>query len=336
MRLTILIDVLVNTQFVEERFNEYDQAGVASQRAILMINRDMNYVSRLTRSIMLGDSYDKNYSLIEQRIVDIEQHFNQLEQAVELSTDNRARQQLAALTYEARQTTLAFLFDGRDRMAALANTSRNSSQLQQAWQDYRVGASPFAGQAREHFAALSEAELQTRQHIQQAAIDSMAGMRVQLLGFTIGGIAVGGLLMFFVARTIINSTQTLAKSISDIEANADLTQRTSLTSRDELGQVSSAFDQMLDKFHSSIIGVSETAKQLSTSAGEMAQVTASSAESVQSQRLELNMVATAMNEMTATVAEVAKTLMMPLILHCKLMSNHKLACLWYKIRLIPS
>ncbi|WP_394204194.1 methyl-accepting chemotaxis protein [Shewanella waksmanii] len=304
--LTILIDVVVNTQFVENKFNEYDQAGVTSQRAILMINRDMNYVSRLTRSIMLGDDYDNNSRLLEQRIADIDNHFDTLQQAIGLMSDPIAQQQLASLASQARNTTLLFLHDGRDRMAALANKPRTAEVLAQAWQDYRVGASPFAQQARKHFAALSDAELVSRQQIQQAAIDSMANMRIQLIGFTVGGVVIGGLLMFFVARTIVSSSQLLARSIADIEANADLTQRTVLNSNDELGQVSSAFDRMLDKFQASIQGVSDTAKQLSGSASEVAQVTANTASSVHSQRQELNMVATAMNEMTATVVEVAK------------------------------
>lgn len=43
-----------------EKFHEYVKAGVPGKMLSLQIKEDMNYVSRLTRSIMLGDDYQKN------------------------------------------------------------------------------------------------------------------------------------------------------------------------------------------------------------------------------------------------------------------------------------
>ncbi|MGL4835156.1 MAG: methyl-accepting chemotaxis protein, partial [Shewanella sp.] len=82
--LTILANVLINTNAVVNQFNEYDQAAVNSQKYILLISRDMNYVSRLSRSIMLGDDFSKNYSSLDKNISNIYSHFEKLENAIAL------------------------------------------------------------------------------------------------------------------------------------------------------------------------------------------------------------------------------------------------------------
>lgn len=304
--VTILVDVIVNTNFVADKFNEYDKAGVSSQKYILSISRDMNYVSRLSRSIMLGDNFDKNYSLLETRIEDIYGHFENLEDSLRLISDSNARNQLNQLAGNSRQATKAFLEDGRARMQQLKSIERTPEVLQAAWASYSKGASPFANKARSSFKELVKVEERTRGDVQQAAISSMSDMKQQLILFTVGSFVLGGLILFFVARTILHSLSSLTESIENIERNSDLTQRTQVASKDEFSVLSNAFNRMLDKFQASINSVSNTSMQLAKSAEGMAQVTAVTATSVQTQRHELDMVATAMNEMTATVVEVAK------------------------------
>ncbi|WP_076414179.1 methyl-accepting chemotaxis protein [Shewanella sp. UCD-KL12] len=304
--VTILVDVIINTNFVTDKFNEYDQAGVNSQKYILSISRDMNYVSRLSRSIMLGDDFSKNYSLLDTRISDIYGHFDNLESSLKLVTDTDARNNLNRLVGNSKNATKTFLEDGRARMLQLKSVDRTPEVLQQAWESYRKGASPFANKARSSFKELVQAEDSSRDAIQQAAIASMADMKVQLIVITIASFALGGLILLLVMRTMIHSVQTLTRSIDEIEKNSDLTRRIDITSGDEFGTLSRAFNLMLDKFQASINSVSNTSQQLALSAQGMAEVTSVTATSVQTQRQELDMVATAMNEMTATVVEVAK------------------------------
>jgi methyl-accepting chemotaxis protein len=45
---------------INQSFKTYQQAAVMGEVNSLLISRDMNYCSRLTRSIMLGDNFDKN------------------------------------------------------------------------------------------------------------------------------------------------------------------------------------------------------------------------------------------------------------------------------------
>ncbi|WP_108944996.1 methyl-accepting chemotaxis protein [Shewanella halifaxensis] len=302
----ILGDVIYSTQDVEQRFDEYDQAAVSSQKYLLSINRDMNYVSRLSRSIMLGDDFTKNYGLLETRIQDIYGHFEGLDKAINAINSQSERQSIRQLADLSQQATEAFLEDGRQRMLALKSVERTPEVLQLAWAEYRKGASPFANEARRTFRDLTNAEEALRSQIQTEAIDALASMRVQLFAITFLAFAVGGLILFFVSRAILSSIESMKQSIVTIEADSDLTRRIDITTKDELGQLSRSFNLMLDKFQSSLHSVAETSSSLAESSQGMATITADAAISVQTQRNELEMVATAMNEMTATVVEVAK------------------------------
>ncbi|MGS0728137.1 HAMP domain-containing protein, partial [Shewanella sp. 0m-11] len=288
----IFTDVVVSTAEVEQRFNEYDQAGVKSQEFILSINRDMNYVSRLSRSIMLGDDFNKNYNLLETRIQDIYRHFENLESSLSKMSSTEDRQELSQLAQNSKQATEAFLEDGRARMLALQSVERTPERLQVAWQEYRKGASPFANKARTTFKSLADSVENARNHIQNAALTSMSNMRLQLIGFTLGCFGIAGLILLFVSRAILRSIEDMKFSITSIEAESDLTRRIKITSQDELGQLSRSFNLMLDKFQTSLQGVAETSSALAESSQGMAEITADAANSVQTQRDELEMVAT--------------------------------------------
>ncbi|MGL4613918.1 MAG: methyl-accepting chemotaxis protein [Shewanella sp.] len=304
--ISILVNVLVNANAVVSKFNEYDQAAVNSQKYILLISRDMNYVSRVSRSIMLGDDFSKNLSLLDKNISNIYSHFDKLSGSLALIADPQERTELNQLVAASKVATQAFLEDGRARMLELQSVERTPEVLQVAWDNYSLGATPFANKARDTFEALVEAEQLTRDLIQQAAINSIDKMKRQLVGIVVILFLILGSLLLAITRTISTAITHLRDSVESIERDSDLTRRIDITTQDELGFLANSFNSMLDKFHSSIQEVSKTSRQLAKSANDMSLVTAQSADSVQTQRHELDMVATAMNEMTATVVEVAK------------------------------
>ena len=304
--IAILVDVIVNTDYVEQKFDEYDHAGVSSQKYMLSISRDMNYVSRLTRSIMLGGSFEKDLGLMKKRISDIYEHFDNLESALNQITDAETRNELMALTANSRNTTKAFLEDGYRRVQQLESVERTPQVLNSAWLSYREGASPVANKARVSFKRLEKAESDYMVSVEQAMFDAMSEMRFQLIGLTLGSFLFGGLILFWVTRDILFGVNTLRVSIEGIQQDSDLTGRINIVSKDEFGQLSQSFNLMLDKFQSSMRNVSETSKELATSSNDMARVTSEASGFVEQQQHELDMVATAMNEMTETVIEVAR------------------------------
>ncbi|HIQ25001.1 MAG TPA: hypothetical protein EYH43_03360, partial [Persephonella sp.] len=64
---------------IETKVNLLEEKLVKGHMLVLDINRHMNYVSRLTRNIMLGSNYEKDMKKLEDRIRKIEKGFEELE-----------------------------------------------------------------------------------------------------------------------------------------------------------------------------------------------------------------------------------------------------------------
>jgi len=305
---SIVMVFIINSHMsqVETNFNEYDTSAVAGQKFILMISRDMNYGSRLTRSIMLGDDFDKNFSRLEQRITDINQHFDNLKKSLKSVSDPAVAKKLLTAVKESEYDTKAFLQDGRNRMLNLKSVERTPEVLTQAWDGYRNGASPLAKKARASFKHLIELEDKVRGQTRAAAQQTMSDVKSLLMSVAAILLVVASLLIYLVARSITAPLDSLRHTITEIEQDSNLSKRIEISSEDELATLAAAFNRMLDKFQNIINEVSSTATNLTTAAEEVALVTHQTAESVDQQKNEVDQVATAMNQMTATVQEVAR------------------------------
>lgn len=310
---TLLLTVLFVVVFgitklggIESNFTEYDEAGVSAQKYTLMISRDMNYCSRLTRSIMLGDDYEKNMGKLNTRIASISEHFANLKLSTKALIDSKAAASLLAAINDSEKDTMAFLQDGLQRMKALATQERNTDILQAAWEGYRKAASPLANKARGSFKTLIGLQTDILNGIQASAKTSFSSLRNVV--FTVTGIILllAIALTIGVVKSITRPLNSLQLTIENIEKESDLTQRIPVTGKDELGRVSDAINQMLEKFQGIITRLSSSSGQLASSISHVSSVTQETSTAIQQQQFEVEKVATAMNEMTATVQEVAR------------------------------
>ncbi|MGI2259057.1 methyl-accepting chemotaxis protein [Shewanella sp. GXUN23E] len=304
--VAILVSLSWNLGRATGAYQEYEYGGVATQAAILSISRDMNYVSRLTRAIMLGDDYDKNMARLESYRTAIYGHFATLYQAIEHIDDTAQRQQLASLAQVAERDTRAFVDDGVARMQALADSPRRTFDLTRAYEEYRVGATPVANAARDSFKQLVDLEAVVRETIQVKANSAMQQTKFQSY-LTVGLLfaLVCGILVL-ILKSIIHPLTQLQQTIEVIEQNSDLSRRIPVQGKDEIAALSGSFNSMLEKFQYSITRVAAAAAQLSVAANETRTVTASALDAIDQQKRELDLVATAMNEMSSTVTDVAR------------------------------
>ncbi|MBI1422605.1 MAG: HAMP domain-containing protein [Gammaproteobacteria bacterium] len=114
-------------------------------------------------------------------------------------------------------------------------------------------------------------------------------------------IVVGVLFATRITRPVIR----MSKTMREIEATSDLTQRIDINSTDEIGSMAIAMNNMLDKFRASLEHVAASTTMLATASEEMSSITQTVNQNVNRQFHEIDQVATATNEMTATVHEVA-------------------------------
>jgi len=139
------------------------------------------------------------------------------------------------------------------------------------------------------------------------AVSAISGTRnITLL---VGGFAliIGLLIAWLIGRSITVPISNAVNAMNDIaEGEGDLTKRLIESGKDEITDLSIAFNHFAEKVHSIILQVSDSTAQLTNAAEKMSSITDETSQGAQQQQSETEQVATAMNEMTATVQEVAR------------------------------
>lgn len=107
------------------------------------------------------------------------------------------------------------------------------------------------------------------------------------------------------SQNIIRPIQELLRVFNQM-ASGDFTQKVTVKSQDEIGQLQNAANTTIDQLHKMIMDVTQATDELSESTTTMTQIIGTANEGVQNQQSETTQVATAMNQMAATVQEVAR------------------------------
>jgi methyl-accepting chemotaxis protein len=124
---------------------------------------------------------------------------------------------------------------------------------------------------------------------------------VELILF-IGGIIIISLLL---RRLVVTPINRLSQTIQTIEKDANLNLRIEVTSNDEIGHMSTAFNSMLNHFHDSLKQVSNTILKLGTSSLQINDIANMASQAVNNQQVQTSSVASAMEQMEAATQSVA-------------------------------
>ncbi|MFK5951103.1 MAG: methyl-accepting chemotaxis protein [Methylococcales bacterium] len=282
---------------IEDSFKLYQKTAVQGNINILQISRDMNYCSRLSRSIMLGDDYNKNYNKLVNRINDIKVSFKALNNtALYLPTEQQSKLLKAIL--ESQQDTMAFLDDGLRRMRELGKTDRSQRIRNDAWKDYKATASPLANKARASFKKLVSFEESLAEEITKTAQESISDTVV--FGAIIMGIAIPVviLVLILIAKSILTPLAKLKKQI-DLYSDID-----TQSSEDELNHFHRAFNRMLERMNTILHQVGSSSEQISIASKDLMVATEGTNQNINKQHVEVDNITQAMDVLGSTVAMI--------------------------------
>ncbi|ART79773.1 methyl-accepting chemotaxis protein [Oceanisphaera avium] len=114
------------------------------------------------------------------------------------------------------------------------------------------------------------------------------------------------ILALIVVRSIIGPLNVAVKAMHDIaNGDGDLTRRLAVNGKDEISQLSLAFNSFANQVHDLVKRVLSSSRTLNEASTELGQTMQAAESGVQRQKTESDQVATAMNEMTATAQDVA-------------------------------
>lgn len=132
---------------IESSYHSLRHSSTASAINVLQIEKRMNYVSRTTRDILLGGSYQKDMQKLEDNIKMIQKSFEEIEK---VSSNEELK-----LVKEAKKNTLTFLFNSLDMMKSLSQDEIKNN-VSENYHKYHRDLSPFANASRDSFKKVIE------------------------------------------------------------------------------------------------------------------------------------------------------------------------------------
>ncbi len=109
----------------------------------------------------------------------------------------------------------------------------------------------------------------------------------------------------FVTRSIVRPINNVAEVFKGV-ANGDLTKRTEVESRDEIGRIGSYLNRSVDNLHGIIAKVGESSTRISSTANTLDAAAAEMAGAIERAASQADSVATASEEMSTTSTEIAQ------------------------------
>ena len=235
---------------IENEFKYLKDKAVAGKVIVLEINRDMNYVSRLTRNIMLGSDIQKDLKKMKKRIQNIEENFQKLETTAIDPEEN-------LLILETKKRVLAFVNKGFEITSGLKDTPPGKRFL--AYRVYKKEATPLAEASREYFRKLTS--LKDKQFKQ--AFENLEKKLTLIKDMIYIGVPVSlsiiALFIFGIIHSVSRSIDKFSQSFQKA-AEGDLRVRIEVDSYDELGYLSRLFNNFLNNLHKLVAKVKSNIK----------------------------------------------------------------------------
>lgn len=177
---------------LEKQFHQIRVEALNGQIASLAITRDINYVSRLTRNIMLGSNIEKDLKKLDARINEIQKNFVMLEH----SAVDADEQQLVS---KAKAAALGFVQDGRRFARELQNVSKE--ERFKAYSAYGKSATPLAQESRKYFGKL----VKQKDALYTGAVNAFDKEITRIIWTEVGTASVIALLMITISCLLLRA-----------------------------------------------------------------------------------------------------------------------------------
>jgi len=131
---------------IESKYNHLHHNSMISSLTTLKIEKNLNYISRTSRDIMLGGNYDKNIVKLDSRTEKIRKHFTSLENLM-------AEDESLHIVEEAKKSTMLFLENSLKMMKNLRSEDIKNNK-DGIYKIYKNDLTPFANASRDSFEKL--------------------------------------------------------------------------------------------------------------------------------------------------------------------------------------
>ncbi|WP_246069301.1 methyl-accepting chemotaxis protein [Marinobacter piscensis] len=204
----------------------------------------------------------------------------------------------------------------REELANLADSreSRNLEAMRKTLFSSQSGM--YALDSNEWFDITTQ-RLQTLNNVRETLLDSTSAVAMQNVAagrsnlFVASGIAGIAIiivlsLMIIIARAINVQINSLLQSVRFAMDNKDLTQHVRLNSKDEIGNIGRAINELFMRFSSALLHIDKASVQLATATEETSSTADQNVAQTRSQQSEVEQIAAATEEMSATSEQISE------------------------------
>ncbi|MGJ0378222.1 methyl-accepting chemotaxis protein [Aliarcobacter cryaerophilus] len=195
---------LLNT---EKNFNIFKDRAVAGKFYVLQVEKELNFVARNSRDIMLGNSYDNNIKNLEKSRENIIKSFDGLLQ----TSQNEAEKNVVL---EVKKTVLDFIEDGYKKMKSLQTVERTPEVLAAMYQAYKKDATPLANKSRENFSKLIKEKEEDYNFQSELYNKQMKGLKNIIIIESLVLVLIVILSLLLLSRDIIQSLNKFKKGLT--------------------------------------------------------------------------------------------------------------------------
>ncbi|MEA1983400.1 MAG: methyl-accepting chemotaxis protein [Campylobacterota bacterium] len=141
-----MIFVFWSMSHIETEYKHLRSNSMKAGLSTLKIEKNLNYISRTTRDIMLGGAYNKDIDKLQDKIEEIRAHFNTLEELMQNDSS-------LGLVQEAKSSTLLFINNSLKMMQSLSQ-DQIKNKTTEIYAQYKHDLTPYANASRTSFKKL--------------------------------------------------------------------------------------------------------------------------------------------------------------------------------------
>ncbi|EAR08799.1 methyl-accepting chemotaxis protein [Reinekea blandensis] len=139
-----------------------------------------------------------------------------------------------------------------------------------------------------------------------AITDIVSGTRTLVITCIVVGLVLALVCSLILLRAILGPIRSVTYRINDIATgDGDLTERLSVQSRDEVGEMAQGFNRFVENIQKIVLEVAAVSTNLSQLTRDLTKATTSATENVKDQRMQTDQIAAAFNELSVTARDVA-------------------------------
>lgn len=236
---------------IETQYSRLQENSIAGAMYSLEIEKDINYVSRTSRDIMLGNDYSKNIQKLEERIKIIKANFTNLKEISDVDS--------APLIADAQESTLSFL-DNSFYMMKKLDTENIAANGATIYASYKQELTPYADASREHFDKVIKMK---REELKSASISMHDEISFYKMTVFFAGLFVGIVIFVFanlVQRSITSALASFTFIIKKVSDGDFSNTHLEMAPGTELGIMGSSLDKLILQVETFIHEINTTIK----------------------------------------------------------------------------